>query len=446
MRERRAARHRPSCRPRHGAHGHGWHATPVRGACGRRAPDRAGTWDRGGDADARASRPLHPSRRPGPPLPCRPSACPVSTPGMKAPLACAGTGTVHARKGDCAHDLAPQPAFHLADPQDDCPAGNPDHQICRPTCRPRPGRSPWSAAKCTCGRGPGLMTVSSRPHTRGAGIGAGVGTRAARDEAAVLSVAGHLTDRDRELVRLVARHRVLTTEQLAALAFGNITTARHRLAVLVRLGLLRRFRPHLQTGSAPWHYVLGPVGAAMLGQEDRDKKKWLPQVRADRQLALERSQRVGHMTGASWFFVALARHAREHGGGELLRWDGEGEASDYLYARSRELGPRPDGLGVWGPDGTDIAVLLESDTGTEHLPQLVGKLTGYAEQAGTNTALTMPLLFCFPTARREQSARKALAATAASLDLQIATAALDPRVTCPACGPAWMPLHGGHAP
>ena len=23
---------------------------------------------------------------------------------------------------------------------------------------------------------------------------------------------------------------------------------------------------------------------------------------------------------------------------------------------------------------------------------------------------------------------------------------LDPRVTCPACGPAWMPLHGGHAP
>jgi hypothetical protein len=58
----------------------------------------------------------------------------------------------------------------------------------------------------------------------------------------------------------------------------------------------------------------------------------------------------------------------------------------------------------------------------------------------------MPLLFCFPTARREQSARKALAATAASLDLQIATVALDPRVICPACGPAWMPLHGGHAP
>jgi len=262
----------------------------------------------------------------------------------------------------------------------------------------------------------------------------------------VLSVSAHLTDRDRELTRLVARHRVLTTDQLAALRFSNLTTARHRLAVLVRLGLLRRFRPRRETGSAPWHYVLGPVGAAMLGQEDRDEKRWLPQVRADRQLALERSQRLGHITGASWFFVALARHAREHGGGELLKWDGEGEASDYLYARQRELGPRPDGLGVWAQDGTDIAFLLEYDTGTEHLPQLAAKLHGYAEHAQANLALTMPLLFCFPTPRREQSARKALAATRAFRDLQIATAALDPRATCPVCATTWMPLHGGHPP
>ena len=262
----------------------------------------------------------------------------------------------------------------------------------------------------------------------------------------MLSVAGHLTDRDRELVRLVARHRVLTTDQLAALAFGNITTARHRLAVLVRLGLLRRFRPHLQIGSAPWHYVLGPIGAALLGQEDRDEKRWLPTVRADRQLALARSQRLGHMTGASWFFVALARHAREHGGGELLRWDGEGEASDYLYARRRELGPRPDGLGVWAQDGTDIAFLLEYDTGTEHHRQLAGKLPGYAEMARINMTFQVPILFCFPTPRREQAARTAMAATTASHALQIATTALDPAVTCPACGPAWMALHGGHGP
>src|SRR6266581_4813013 len=100
-----------------------------------------------------------------------------------------------------------------------------------------------SAAKCTCGGDPGLMTTSSHSHPRGAGTGAGIGTTAARDEAAMLVASPHLTGRDRELVRAVARHRVLTTGQLAALAFGSAITARHRLAVLLRLGLLRRFRP-----------------------------------------------------------------------------------------------------------------------------------------------------------------------------------------------------------
>jgi hypothetical protein len=266
----------------------------------------------------------------------------------------------------------------------------------------------------------------------------------------VLAVSGHLTDRDRELVRLVARHRVLTTGQLAALRFSNLTTARHRLSLLVGLGVLRRFRPRRESGSAPWHYVLGPIGAAILGQEDHDEKRWLPQVRTDRHLALERSQRLGHMTGASWFFVALVRHAREHGGGELLRWDSERETADYLYHSTwdAEHNPRPDGLGVWAEGDRDIAFLLEYDTGTEHLPQLTRKLHGYADLARrpTGLAFRMPLLFCFPTRRREQTARRALAATGASRDLQIATAALDPRLTCPACETTWMPLHGRHHP
>ncbi len=165
------------------------------------------------------------------------------------------------------------------------------------------------------------MTVSSHSHTLS--TGAGVGTRAPRDEAAVLFVAGHLTDRDRELVRLVARHRVLTTDQLAALAFGNITTARHRLAVLVRLGLLRRFRPHLQTGSAPWHYVLGPIGAALLGQEHTHFMQ-MPPIPADsRRLPPTPADSPafttirGHITASSaWRESALlATRFTDHNGG-----------------------------------------------------------------------------------------------------------------------------------
>jgi hypothetical protein len=121
---------------------------------------------------------------------------------------------------------------------------------------------------------------------------------------------------------------------------------------------------------------------------------------------------------------------------------------EYLYGGTwvTEHEPHPDGLGIWAEGDRDIVFLLEFDTGTEHLRQLADKLPGYAERARHNLAFQVPILFCFITPRREQSARKALAATGTSHGIQIATAALDPSVTCPACGPAWMPLHGGHDP
>ncbi|MGH3301998.1 MAG: replication-relaxation family protein [Streptosporangiaceae bacterium] len=262
----------------------------------------------------------------------------------------------------------------------------------------------------------------------------------------MLAASAHLTERDRYLVRMVGEQRVLTTGQLCALGFGNVTTARHRLAVLARLGVLRRFRPHREQGSAPWHYLLGPVGAVLLGAEDRDARGWAPRVRADRQLALERSQRLSHLIGVNWFFVALAACARA--GGELRMWLAEAEAAAYhdqfVPALSRGQGPRPDGLGSWAEDGREVTFFLEHDTGTEHLPRLEAKLPGYARlaEALAQYGRACPvLLFAFPGPRREQSARAVLGSSADAPALRIATTAADPRLTCPA-GPVWLPLAG----
>ena len=265
----------------------------------------------------------------------------------------------------------------------------------------------------------------------------------------MLAAASHLTERDRWLVRLVGEHRVLTTDQLAALGFGSLTTARHRLSVLVRLKVLRRFRPHPETGSAPWHYLLGPVGAALLGAEDRDEKKWAPQVRADRQIALERSQRLAHMTGRNWVFISLAAHAQQ-AGGQLREWLNEAQAADRYEHRAvvnsgdRWRLPHPDGAATWGQDGREVTFLLEYDTGTEHLPVLAGKLDGYqvlaAGLAWTGDPCP-PLLFCFPSPRREQGARRALAAGRDAASLRIASTAADPRSVSLA-GPVWLPLLG----
>jgi hypothetical protein len=241
---------------------------------------------------------------------------------------------------------------------------------------------------------------------------------------------------------------VLTTGQLTALGFANLTTARHRLSALVRLGLLlHRFRPHPPTGSAPWHYVLGPVGA-LLGTEDRDKKKWAPQARADRQFGLERSPRLGHMLGRNQFFVALAEHARQHGG-ELRECLNETQAA-VDPVRDLPVGPsvwdglpHPDGAGTWAGHGRQVS-LLEYDTGTENLAQLAGKLGGYAALASVladNERTAPPLLFCFGSPRREQGARNALDACRDSAAVRIATTAIDPYLISPAL-PVWLPLSG----
>jgi hypothetical protein len=184
----------------------------------------------------------------------------------------------------------------------------------------------------------------------------------------------------------------------------------------------------------------------MLGVKDRDEKRWLPQVRADRQLALERSPRLAHMTGRNWFFTTLAADAREHGG-ELREWLNEAGAAARCQAAAMRfdgqfLMPHPDGAGTWAEDGRVTSFLLEYDTGSEHLPVLAGKLEGYHVLAGNLAWHGQPcpvLLFCFGSPRREQAARRALAAARESGSVRIATTALDPSVTSLA-GPVWLPL------
>lgn len=294
------------------------------------------------------------------------------------------------------------------------------------------------------------MTVSSI-HSFARGGRRSVRTSTAASDQAVLAASARLTARDRQLVRAVAEHRVLTTGQVAALGFGSVITARHRLSALTEIGALRRFRPHRETGSAPWHYLLGPIGAALLGVEDGDEHKWLTAVRRDRQLALERSQRLAHLVGANWFFAALAGDARAAGESELRMWLNETAAHEWLIdqvpATHRGYDyPNPDGLGIWTERGHETVFMLEYDTGSEHLPQLTAKLPGYGRLAQSMASLdhTCPLLlFCFPTPRREQAARRALAACYDKPALRIATTAINPAQTSPA-GSVWLPLTTAH--
>jgi hypothetical protein len=252
------------------------------------------------------------------------------------------------------------------------------------------------------------------------------GGRSAAERLAAL--AGQLTGRDRQLCRLLAEHRVLTTPQLVELAFPSRNAAEHRLTILHRLGVVDRFRPHHTPGSAPYHYLLGPLGAALLAaQHEQDP----PQVgyRRDRTLALAHSQRLQHLLGVNGFFTALAAAARGQPDAALEVWWSEQRCA----ARWGQL-VRPDGYGRWREHQQRVDFFLEYDRGSEPHQRLAGKLPGYLELAHA-TGITTPLLLWLPTPARETAARQALAGAG----LPVATATPHPDHT-PA-GPLWLPLH-----
>jgi protein involved in plasmid replication-relaxation len=228
----------------------------------------------------------------------------------------------------------------------------------------------------------------------GAGVRAAPGGRSAAVRLATL--AGRVTDRDRALCRLLHEHRVLTSGQLTDLAFPSRNAAEHRLAVLHQLGVVDRFRPRHSPGSAPYHYVLGPLGAALLAAEaDQDPAEL--GYRRDRALALAHSQRLGHLLGVNSFFSALARAARGHPDAALEVW-----WSEQRCAAQWGRLVRSDGYGRWRVHGTGIRT---------------------------------PLLLWLPSQAREATARQALAGSS----LPVATATPHPDHT-PA-GPLWLPLH-----
>jgi hypothetical protein len=251
-------------------------------------------------------------------------------------------------------------------------------------------------------------------------------------------LAARLTARDRWLLRMLWEHRVLTTTQITQLAFGTARAATARLLSLHQMQAVDRFRPLAITGSAPWHYVLGPAGAQILAAEDAITLAQLG-YRRDRALAIAVSPTLAHTTGTSGFFTALAARARAAPGTALTCWWGERRcaalwgdlARPDSYGRWRELTPA-------GPAETEF--FLEYDNGTEDLPRLAAKLTGY-QQLAARTLITTPVLIWLPGTRRETALHARLTTShdpRTQGPVATATPAL-PGYDGPA-GPIWLPL------
>lgn len=174
-----------------------------------------------------------------------------------------------------------------------------------------------------------------------------------------------------------------------------------RLGELYALDIVDRFRPQSWGSPTPFHWLLGPLGAALVAAEtgvDLSDLTWRRTLAHD----LAASQRLAHLVGLNGFFTGLLHSARTRPGCGLDEWWSERRCA-------REWGEvvRPDGYGIWSEPGTTLPFLLEYDNGTEPLDRLAAKLPGYARLAA---AAGHPnwVLFSFPSPRREREARRVL--------------------------------------
>ena len=260
------------------------------------------------------------------------------------------------------------------------------------------------------------------------------GRRGWRDvDARLLAVVGRLTERDRTICRLLDDHRVLTTPQVADVGFTGERRARMRLAELYALDVLDRFRPQTWGSPTPFHWVLGPLGAALVAAEtgaDLSDLSWRRTLAHD----LAASQRLAHLVGLNGFFCGLLRSARTRPGCDLEEWWSERRCA-------REWGEvvRPDGYGIWTEHGTALPFLVEYDNGSEPLDRLAAKLPGYARLAA---AAGHPnwVLFSFGSPRRERDARRALL----QRDVPVATAWRHPGTAPDAA--IWLPVDADTRP
>lgn len=261
--------------------------------------------------------------------------------------------------------------------------------------------------------------------------------KASRPVAGLEELAGRLQDRDREIIAVLGRHRVLTRDQIAVLFFSSASAARDRLTTLVELGVLTRYRSHNRQA---WRYTLDYWGACVHAvATDLQAKTPTKKAVFDQATRTMHSSHRAHLEGANDFFIRLFAGCRARGGWEVEQWLSSAEASLFMS----ESKPRPDGGATITMNGKILEFWFEHDTGTEPLATLIDKARAYASQyAQPLRHQYTPVLVQFDKPMREGHFHHALTqytAERGKLGFPIATTTTD-MATDPTSGVWW--LHG----
>jgi hypothetical protein len=206
--------------------------------------------------------------------------------------------------------------------------------------------------------------------------------------AQLTALVGRLTAGDRQVCRLLADHQVLTSGLLALLLGTPPRTLQQRLTTLTSLKVVDRFRPHqpVGAGSAPYHYLLGEAGAAVLAA---DGSATADPPGGDRAQLLRLAHANGHLThllAVNTVFAQLTHTARHRAGTRLVCWWPAGRCQ----AKWGRL-IAPDAYVRWqDPDG-EVDFFLHHHPTQPAADQPTLLLEGYNELAAA-TGITTPVL------------------------------------------------------
>jgi Replication-relaxation len=217
------------------------------------------------------------------------------------------------------------------------------------------------------------------------------------------ALAGRLTDGDWRVCRLLADHQVLTTGLLALLLGTPPRTLQQRLATLTSLRVVERFRPHqpVGTGSAPYHYVLGEAGTAIVAAAGDGSLQELGSDRARLLGVAHANGRLTHLLGVNTLLAQLTHTARHDPGARLVCW--------WPARRCQAQWGRlisPDAYARWRDPHGEIDFFLHHTPTAAVQPARL--LAGYNELAAA-TGITTPVLLYAGDPDQEAQLRRALA-------------------------------------
>lgn len=190
-------------------------------------------------------------------------------------------------------------------------------------------------------------------------------------QAALAGMTARLTERDFQIIDHLARFKVMTTPQLAAIHFPSANAAKLRLRALAELGIIARSR---QPRTGRFRHTLDWAGQAVHALRTGAR----PPSQAEAAWEVQRrflSPTRTHDEGAVEAVAALHLACRQHGGAQVTEWLCEAEAAWEFQ------GLRPDAaFTLRAVDGRSLMAWYEHDTGTETLERLAAKIVAYAQR------------------------------------------------------------------